>query len=128
MRIGVLGTGMVGQTIATKLVELGHEVTMGARQAGNEKALEWAAAAGDGAAREERATARRERWLERLDTDRDGRVSRGEYRAWRVSLFERLDKDKDGKLSPDELPHRWAHSPGSSAAGANPGAAAGQTS
>jgi 8-hydroxy-5-deazaflavin:NADPH oxidoreductase len=40
MRIGVLGTGMVGQTIATKLVELGHEVTMGARSAGNEKAVE----------------------------------------------------------------------------------------
>jgi 8-hydroxy-5-deazaflavin:NADPH oxidoreductase len=46
MRIGVLGTGMVGQTIATKLVELGHEVTMGARAAGNEKAVEWASGAG----------------------------------------------------------------------------------
>src|SRR5918912_4383446 len=50
MRIGVLGTGVVGQTIATKLVELGHEVTMGARQAGNEKAVEWASGAGGGAA------------------------------------------------------------------------------
>jgi predicted dinucleotide-binding enzyme len=50
MRIGVLGTGMVGQTIASKLVELGHEVTMGARAAGNEKAVAWAAGAGDGAA------------------------------------------------------------------------------
>src|ERR687885_2784507 len=49
MRIGVLGTGMVGQTIATKLVELGHEVTMGARQAGNEKGVEWAAGAGESA-------------------------------------------------------------------------------
>jgi 8-hydroxy-5-deazaflavin:NADPH oxidoreductase len=49
MRIGVLGTGMVGQAIATKLVELGHEVTMGARAAGNEKAVEWAAGAGQGA-------------------------------------------------------------------------------
>jgi len=29
MRIGVLGTGMVGKTIATKLVALGHEVMMG---------------------------------------------------------------------------------------------------
>ncbi|MGH2424807.1 MAG: NAD(P)-binding domain-containing protein [bacterium] len=26
MKIGVLGTGMVGPTIGTKLVELGHEV------------------------------------------------------------------------------------------------------
>src|ERR687885_134784 len=50
MRIGVLGTGIVGQTIATKLVELGHEVTMGARQAGSEKAVEWAGGAGEGAA------------------------------------------------------------------------------
>ena len=50
MRVGVLGTGMVGRAIATKLVELGHEVTMGARQAGNEKAVEWARGAGDGAA------------------------------------------------------------------------------
>jgi 8-hydroxy-5-deazaflavin:NADPH oxidoreductase len=49
MKIGVLGTGVVGQTIATKLAELGHEVTMGAREAGNEKAVEWAAGAGDGA-------------------------------------------------------------------------------
>jgi predicted dinucleotide-binding enzyme len=49
MRIGVLGTGVVGQTIGTKLVELGHNVTMGARSAGNEKAVEWAAGAGEGA-------------------------------------------------------------------------------
>jgi predicted dinucleotide-binding enzyme len=49
MRIGVLGTGVVGRTIATRLVELGHEVTMGARSAGNEKAAEWAAGAGEGA-------------------------------------------------------------------------------
>lgn len=49
MRIGVLGTGTVGQTLATKLVELGHEVTMGSRTAGNEKAVAWAADAGDGA-------------------------------------------------------------------------------
>jgi 8-hydroxy-5-deazaflavin:NADPH oxidoreductase len=49
MRIGVLGTGMVGQTIATKLVELGHDVTMGAREPGNEKAVEWASGAGDDA-------------------------------------------------------------------------------
>ena len=49
MRIGILGTGVVGQTIATRLVELGHEVTMGARSAGNEKAVEWASGAGEGA-------------------------------------------------------------------------------
>lgn len=47
MRFGVLGTGVVGQTLATKLIDLGHEVTMGSRQAGNEKAAAWAQAAGD---------------------------------------------------------------------------------
>jgi 8-hydroxy-5-deazaflavin:NADPH oxidoreductase len=47
MRFGVLGTGTVGRTLAGKLVELGHEVRMGSRQAGNEKAVEWAAEAGE---------------------------------------------------------------------------------
>ena len=47
MRLGVLGTGMVGQTLGGKLVELGHEVTMGSRRAGNEKAVAWAASAGE---------------------------------------------------------------------------------
>jgi len=32
MKLGVLGTGSVGQTIASKLVALGHEVKMGARR------------------------------------------------------------------------------------------------
>lgn len=46
MKLGVLGTGMVGNTIATKLVQLGHEVKMGSRTAGNEKAVQWAKANG----------------------------------------------------------------------------------
>jgi 8-hydroxy-5-deazaflavin:NADPH oxidoreductase len=50
MKIGVLGTGMVGRTIATKLVELGHEVTMGSRTADGEALLAWVREAGDGAA------------------------------------------------------------------------------
>lgn len=49
MRIGVLGTGMVGKTIGTKLVDLGHEVRMGSRTAGNEKATAWVADVGEGA-------------------------------------------------------------------------------
>jgi 8-hydroxy-5-deazaflavin:NADPH oxidoreductase len=49
MKIGVLGTGMVGNAIATKLVALGHEVCMGSRIAGNEHAHAWAQAAGAGA-------------------------------------------------------------------------------
>jgi hypothetical protein len=50
MRIAVLGTGTVGRTIGTKLVELGHEVTMGSRTADNENAREWISAVGGGAA------------------------------------------------------------------------------
>lgn len=46
MNAAVLGTGVVGRTLATKLVALGHAVTMGSRQAGNEKAAAWAASAG----------------------------------------------------------------------------------
>ena len=45
-RFGVLGTGMVGQTLASKLVSLGHDVKMGSRQSGNEKAVAWAEPAG----------------------------------------------------------------------------------
>src|SRR5215207_10805262 len=39
MRIGVLGTGTVGQTLGTKLASLGHEVTVGARDAFNDDSL-----------------------------------------------------------------------------------------
>jgi len=46
MKIGVLGTGMVGATIASKLASLGHEVKMGSRTANNEKAVAWAQGAG----------------------------------------------------------------------------------
>lgn len=42
MRIGVLGTGEVGQAIATKLVQLGNEVCMGSRTRDNKVAVEWA--------------------------------------------------------------------------------------
>ena len=41
MKIAVLGTGMVGATISSKLIELGHSVKMGSRTATNEKAVEW---------------------------------------------------------------------------------------
>ena len=39
MKYGVLGTGSVAQTIASKLIELGHHVMMGSRTAQNEKAV-----------------------------------------------------------------------------------------
>jgi predicted dinucleotide-binding enzyme len=48
MRYGVLGTGTVGRTLAGKLEELGHEVRVGSRQAGEEKVpFEEAAAFGE---------------------------------------------------------------------------------
>lgn len=41
MDIAVFGTGVVGQTIGKKLLELGHAVTLGSRSKENEKGLEW---------------------------------------------------------------------------------------
>ncbi len=46
MKIGVLGTGMVGDALATRFKELGHDVMMGARSASNDKARAWAAKSG----------------------------------------------------------------------------------
>ena len=46
MKIAVLGTGDVGRRLATKLVEVGHEVKMGSRSADNPKAVAWASEAG----------------------------------------------------------------------------------
>lgn len=46
MRIAVLGTGVAGRTLAGKLVEVGHSVTMGSRSATNEAATKWASGAG----------------------------------------------------------------------------------
>ena len=47
MKIAVLGTGDVGRRIASKLVELGHEVCMGSRSADHEGGLAWVAEAGE---------------------------------------------------------------------------------
>ncbi len=51
MKIAVLGTGVVGQTLGTALVALRHEVRLGSRAARNPQALEWATTNGqaDGA-------------------------------------------------------------------------------
>jgi len=46
MDIGVLGTGHVGKAVGSKLVELGHRVTMGSRTADNEEATRWSEATG----------------------------------------------------------------------------------
>ncbi len=49
MKIAILGTGMVGNAIGTKLTALGHEVKMGSRTNTNEKAATWASSAGQNA-------------------------------------------------------------------------------
>jgi len=41
MKIAVLGTGIVGDAIGTKLIQCGHEVKMGSRTATNAKAVAW---------------------------------------------------------------------------------------
>jgi len=46
MKIGILGTGMVGETLGTKFVQLGHQVKMGSRAANNDSAAKWVKAAG----------------------------------------------------------------------------------
>jgi predicted dinucleotide-binding enzyme len=46
MKIGVLGTGDVGKALGNGFLALGHEVRMGGRDAGNEKARAWAQESG----------------------------------------------------------------------------------
>lgn len=43
MRIGVLGTGVVGRTLGSALVMAGHDVTMGSRTTDNATAAAWVA-------------------------------------------------------------------------------------
>ncbi len=43
MKIGILGTGIVGQTIASRLVQLTHDVMLGSRSASNAVASAWVA-------------------------------------------------------------------------------------
>lgn len=49
MKIGVLGNGRVGTTIGSKLVEIGHEVRIGSRSSGDERATAWVVETGEGA-------------------------------------------------------------------------------
>lgn len=43
-------------------------------------------------------------YLQRMDTDGDGRVSVEEYVQWLLYAFDRMDRNGDGVLSADELP------------------------
>ena len=46
MNVAVLGTGIVGATLGSKLVEVGHSVMMGSRSEGNPKAGQWVESSG----------------------------------------------------------------------------------
>jgi Ca2+-binding EF-hand superfamily protein len=43
-------------------------------------------------------------YLSKMDADRDGRVSLGEYQDWLSYAFDAMDRDRDGVLAPAEQP------------------------
>jgi predicted dinucleotide-binding enzyme len=49
MKLGVLGTGVVGETLGSAFVGLGHQVCMGSRSTPNDRSLAWVLANGDAA-------------------------------------------------------------------------------
>jgi Ca2+-binding EF-hand superfamily protein len=50
-----------------------------------------------------------QRILERVDTDKDGKISKPEFDAEGSKLFAKLDENSDGKIASDEMPQRhWA--------------------
>ena len=40
--------------------------------------------------------------LQRLDANKDGKVSPAEYKALALTAFDRIDTNKDGTISPEE--------------------------
>lgn len=49
-------------------------------------------------------------YLDRMDDDRDGRVSLAEYQDWLSYAFDAMDRNRDQVLSRDELPGARARS------------------
>lgn len=47
MKLGVLGTGVVGETLGAAFIRLGHQVCMGSRSTPNDRSLAWVLANGD---------------------------------------------------------------------------------
>ena len=43
-------------------------------------------------------------YLQRMDTDADGRVSLLEYQDWLSYAFDNMDRNRDGLLAPEEQP------------------------
>ena len=44
--------------------------------------------------------------LARVDTDKDGKISKAEFDTESTALFKKLDKNSDGKIAADEVPAR----------------------
>lgn len=53
--------------------------------------------------KEKRADARKAKRFERLDTNKDGKVTLEEFSARQDKMFTRMDKNKDGVISKDEM-------------------------
>jgi len=46
--------------------------------------------------------------LARVDTDKDGKISKAEFDTESQAMFKRMDKNSDGKIAADEVPaHHW---------------------
>jgi Ca2+-binding EF-hand superfamily protein len=45
-------------------------------------------------------------FINRLDADKDGKISKAEWDQGGQQMFAKLDKNTDGKLTPDEMKHR----------------------
>ncbi len=78
MKFGILGTGIVGQTIGSKLAMRGHEVMLGGRAKTHEKAEAWATSQGKAASYGDFASAARFGEIAFLCTKGDGALAAAE--------------------------------------------------
>jgi Ca2+-binding EF-hand superfamily protein len=81
---------------------------------GDKMHAEWAKKHGDQAAADKPDADKKhgdfsQRILKRVDTDKDGKISKAEFDAEGSKLFAKLDGNSDGKISESEMPQRhWA--------------------
>jgi Ca2+-binding EF-hand superfamily protein len=81
---------------------------------GDKMHAEWAKKHGDQAATDNPDANKKhgdfsQRILNRVDTDKDGKISKAEFDAEGSKLFAKLDENSDGKITESEMPQRhWA--------------------